>query len=122
MGKATIASLEARINELENRLSINCDALELSNEIIKVLEVRVEELGNQPTRDYGPSKENEMTKIMAWRIRFGDLRLKRNGGLFTAKEIAREYGFSNGQVYSVDGGYTFKSLTEDSFTMEDVIS
>jgi len=65
-------------------------------------------------RDYGPKAIYAMDDLHAWRIMFGDLKNRK------VREIADEFGFSRGQVYSVRGTYTFTHVTKDSFTMADV--
>ena len=55
------------------------------------------------TRDYGPESERAMDDRMALRILVGRYRT------WTVRKIADTCGLSRGQVYSLRGGYTFKT-------------
>ena len=98
-GKHTIATLAIKMDELI---------------------AKVNELSSKPqargtkARDYGPTSTNAMTRLMAWRIMFGDLKAD------TARKISDAHGLSRGQVYSVKGGYTFRDVSDTDFSLDDV--
>lgn len=103
--KTTVASLEARIIELETQVIRNMEtATDLLNRI-----TMLEATPARGARNYGPSSEASMTDEMAWRIRYGDLTGAK------VKDIANDNGLSRGQVYSVRGNYTFTRVTADTF-------
>ena len=62
------------------------------------------------TRDYGPNSKRKMTDLDAYNIRFGDHKD------LTVNEICDKEGLSRGQVYSVKGMYTFKTIDENFLT------
>jgi len=66
--------------------------------------------GRKP-RDYGPSSTRKATRLDAWQIIFGDHCNNK------ARQIADELGLSRGQVYSIQGGYTFRDVAIDEFEM-----
>lgn len=100
--KTTVASLEARVIELETAMI---------NALKTIAELQASP--KRGARDYGPNSQTAMTSLMAWRIRYGDL-------VGTpVKTIADENGLSRGQVYSVRGNYTFTAVTADSFRFEE---
>ena len=82
----TIKELEARIVELEAHIAI------------------LTRPKGDGVRDYGPRSEHKMTETDAIRILNGDLKD------VSVNDICRDFGFSRGQVYSLRGGYTFKSI------------
>lgn len=83
-----IEALEAKVVELEAKI-----------EAMSAQRVRS---GNKE-RDYGPASEKQMTERMALRILVGRYRT------WSVRKIADECGLSRGQVYSLKGGYTFKT-------------
>lgn len=87
------------------------DCIAKINELIN--KVNTQRKGNG-RRDYGPKSETDMTELMAWRIRFGDLTSAK------VKDIAEDNGLSRGQVYSVRGNYTFNHVIKDSYDLDDV--
>lgn len=80
---ATVETLEARVNELEEKLK------------------------NVKVRDRGPSSTRTMTEDDARRIMLGDL------SDTSHKEAAAELGLSYGQVYSARNGFTFKTIYKE---------
>ena len=67
--------------------------------------------GRKP-RDYGPSSTRKATRLDAWEIIFGD------HSSHKARQIADELGLSRGQVYSIQGGYTFRDVAFDEFVSD----
>ena len=65
-------------------------------------------IGRKP-RDYGPNSTRKATRFDAWEILFGDRANQK------ARQIADETGLSRGQVYSIQGGYTFRDVAIDEF-------
>ena len=96
------------------------------NAVVVALTARVEALETQVIalttaqhnaprgRNYGPKSETPMTDLMAWRIKYGDLK-----GV-PVKTIADENGLSRGQIYSVRGNYTFTKVRPDTFAFKEI--
>ncbi len=72
------------------------------------LEARIEELESKKAkkgeRDYGPDSTKAMDERTALRILVGPYRD------WTVKRIANDLGLSRGQVYSLRGEYTMKTV------------
>lgn len=104
-----VTTLEARIEALE--MSLIGAAREF--EALRARIAELEDGGSSSGRDYGPKSETKMTRIIAWRIKFGD---RKN---YPVKENAKFFKLSPGQIYSLRG-YTFTDVKEDSFTLKDI--
>lgn len=106
---AHITRLEARIEELErNQQLTSTSSTEASSPIAPRPSRIVQRTGRKP-RDYGPDSVRKATDEDAYEIRFGEYRHEK------ARYIADVTGLSRGQVYSIQGNYTFRHIDE-SFT------
>lgn len=71
--------------------------------------------GRKP-RDYGPASTRKATRLDAWDILFGIHKDSK------ARAIADATGLSRGQVYSIQGGYTFRDVDEAEFDLDNHVS
>jgi len=101
----TMKTLSARIDELESHivaLTVHIQALQSTAPTTKA----------KGDRDYGPDSERKLDDYVALRILVGRY------SSWSVRKIADDLGFSRGQIYSLRGRYTFKTVwkTADAIT------
>jgi len=100
--KQTVKTLTQHVLQL-------CAMLETHDTQHVALRTKQRVTGEKKERDYGPKSQRKMTRLDAWEIMYGDRCNQK------ARQIADETGLSRGQVYSVQGGYTFRDVKIEEF-------